>query len=141
MTSSQKKKKKKEKIPRTGPEKDLDEMDKKPDKTCGEEPDRTAKTKDQLGGQHMFHTTKYGSEELLGMKTKVSTVKGTTGGRVQTVEALADSGASASIISWDLAKKLNIVVFEKGDATLKDASNKHIDVSGKGEFMVQEEYG
>ena len=89
----------------------------------------------------MFHTTKYGSEELLGMKTKVSTVKGTTGGRVQTVEALADSGASASIISWDLAKKLNIVVFEKGDATLKDASHKHMDVSGKGEVMVQEEYG
>ena len=47
----------------------------------------------------MFHTTKYGSEELLRMKTKVSTVKGTTGGRVQTVEALADSGASASLIS------------------------------------------
>ena len=57
------------------------------------------------------------------------------------MEALADSGASASIISWDLAKKLNIVVFEKGDATLKDASNTHMDVSGKGEVMVQEEYG
>ena len=47
-----------------------------------------AKTKKQLGGKHMFRTTKYGFEELLGMKTKVSTVKGTTGGRVQTVEAL-----------------------------------------------------
>ena len=110
-------------------------------KHVGGEPDRTDKTKEQLRGQHMFHTTKYGSEELLGMKTKVSTVKGTTGGRVQTVEALADSGASASIISWDLAKKLNIVVFEKGDATLKDASHKHMYVSGKGEVMVQEEYG
>ena len=39
----------------------------------------------------MFHTTKYGSEDFLGMNTKVSTVKGTTGGKVQTVEALADS--------------------------------------------------
>ena len=48
----------------------------------------------------MFHTTKF------------STVKCTTGERVQTVEALADSGASASLISWDLAKKLNMVVFE-----------------------------
>ena len=75
------------------------------------------------------------------MRTKVSTVKGTTGGRVQTVEALADSGASASLISWDLAKKSNMVVFEKGDATMKDAGHKHMDVSGNGEVMVQEEYG
>ena len=28
-----------------------------------------------LGGQHVIHTTKYGSEVLQGMKTKVSTVK------------------------------------------------------------------
>ena len=37
------------------------------------------------------------------------------------MEALADSGVSAFIISWDLAKKLNMMVFEMGDATLKDA--------------------
>ena len=60
----------------------------------------------------MFHTTKYRSEELLGMKTKVSTVKGTTGGRVQTLEALADSGASVSLIAWNLAKELNMALFE-----------------------------
>ena len=53
----------------------------------------------------MFHTTKYGSEDRLGMGTKVSTVKGTTGGTVQTVKALADSGASASLILWNLEKK------------------------------------
>ena len=64
----------------------------------------------------MFHTKKYWSKDLVGMKAKVSTVKGKTGGRVQTVKALPDSGASASLISWDLAKKLNMVVFEKGDA-------------------------
>ena len=34
-----------------------------------------------------------------------------------------------------------MVVFEKGDATLKGASHKHMNVSGKGEVMVQEEYG
>ena len=34
-----------------------------------------------------------------------------------------------------------MVVFEKGDATLKDTSHKHMNVSGKGEVMVQEEYG
>ena len=39
----------------------------------------------------MFHTTKYRSEELFGMNTKVSTVKGTTGGKVQTVKALEDA--------------------------------------------------
>ena len=59
-------------------------------------------------------------------------MKGTKEGRVQTVEALADSGASASFISWDLAKKVNMIVFEKGDAKLKDASHKYIDVSGRG---------
>ena len=72
----------------------------------------------------MFHTTKYGCRDLLGMSTKVSTVKGTTKGRVQTVEALADSGASASIISWWCLERL-----------------MHMDVSGKGEIMVQEEHG
>ena len=53
----------------------------------------------------MFHTSKYGSEDRLVMRTKVSTVKGTTGGKVQTVKALADSGASASLILWNLGKK------------------------------------
>ena len=47
----------------------------------------------------MFHTTKYGSEDLLGMNAKVSTVKGTTGGKVQIVEVLADSEDLASIIT------------------------------------------
>ena len=75
----------------------------------------------------MLHNMKYGSEDLLGLKNKVSAVKGTKEGKVQTVEALADSGASASIISGDQAKKVNMIVFEKGDATLKDASHKHMD--------------
>ena len=55
--------------------------------------------------------------------------------------ALANSGASTSIISWDIAKKVNMVIFEKGDATLKDASHTNMDVSGRGEIMVQEEHG
>ena len=88
----------------------------------------------------MLHNTNYGSEDLLGMKTKVSTVKGTKEGRVKTVKALADSEASASIMSWDLAKKLNMIVLEKG-ATPKNASHKHMDVSGKEEIMVQQEHG
>ena len=66
------------------------------------------------------------------MNTKVSTVKDTQGGGEQKVQALADSGASASIISWDLAKKLNMVVFGKGDATLKNASHKTLDEREKG---------
>ena len=57
------------------------------------------------------------------------------------MKALADSGALASLILWNLEKKLNMVIFEKGDATLKDANHKHMDVSGKGEVIVQEEYG
>ena len=34
-----------------------------------------------------------------------------------------------------------MVVFGRGDAKLKNASQKHMDVSGKGEIMVQEEHG
>ena len=40
-----------------------------------------------------------------------------------------------------LQKKVNMVIFEKGDATLKDASHTNMDVSGRGEIMVQEEHG
>ena len=68
----------------------------------------------------MFYKTQYGSDELLGMNTKVSCVKGTQGGKQQTIQALADSGASTSIISWDLAKAINMTIYEKGEATLKD---------------------
>ena len=43
----------------------------------------------------------------------------------------------------DLAKKVKMILYETGDATLKDASicNKYMDISGRGEIMVQEEYG
>ena len=53
-----------------------------------------------------------------GMSTKVSTVKGTPGGKVQTVKALENTGDSASIISRDLTKKLNKMVFENAKARL-----------------------
>ena len=69
----------KENDPRAEPDKDPDEADKKPD-TCVGELDRAAKTKEQLGGPHMFHNTKYGSQDLLGMSTKVSTVNDRQGG-------------------------------------------------------------
>ena len=80
------------------------------------------------------------------MKTSVSVVKSTNSNSGQQstnikVETLADSGDSATIISWDLSKKVNMIIFKKGDATLKDASNKHMDVSGRGEIIVQEEQG
>ena len=48
------------------------------------------------------------------MNTNVSCVKGTQGGKQQTIQALADSGASASIISGDLAKTINMIIYEKG---------------------------
>ena len=74
------------------------------DKICFDGHDRVANIRDKenLEGSHVLHNTKYGSEDLLGLKTKVSTVKGTTEGRVQTVEALADSGASASINQYNM---------------------------------------
>ena len=69
------------------------------------------------------------------MKTKVSTVNGTKEGRVQTVDALADSGASLLIISWDLGKKVNMIVFDK------DESHMYMDViqSKQGWQQLQEE--
>ena len=57
------------------------------------------------------------------------------------MEVLADSGASVSIISMGLEMKLIMTIYDKGDATLKDTSKTHLDVSGRGEVMVQEEYG
>ena len=99
------------------------------------------------GGSHMFHRTRYGSDELLGMKTKVSSVqewkykKGIQEGKQQTIQALADSGASSSIISWDLAEQLNMTIYDKGEATLKDGSHNHMDVSGIGSIIAQEEEG
>ena len=53
------------------------------------------------------------------------------------MEALADSGASASITSWDLAKKLNMVVFGKGDDTLKNASHKHMGPKDQDGYYVE----
>ena len=87
----------------------------------------------------MVHNTKYRFEDLLGMSTKVRTVKVTTRGKVQTAEVLADSGVSTSIILWDLAKKLNMIIFETGDATLQDVSYKHRDVRGRGEIPKNDE--
>ena len=121
------------------PAKAPDEADIKLDITCVDGDDRSATTRDKedLSGQHVLHNTKYGYEDLVGVKTNVSTVKGTREEKVQTVEALADSGASASIISWDLAKKVNMIVFEKWDSTLRNKKQKHMDVSGRGEIRVQ----
>ena len=57
------------------------------------------------------------------------------------MEALAYSGATHSIISLYMAKKVNMIMLEKGEATLTNASNTRLDVSGRGEFTVQEELG
>ena len=99
-----------------------------------------------LGGQQVIHTTKYGSEVLQGIKTKVSTIKNpawkSANQHVEAhVDGLADLGASASIILWNLEKILKLTIYENGDATLKDARNNHMDVSGRGEIMVNDKYG
>ena len=95
----------------------------------------------------MFHRSQYGSDELLGMETKVSSVrewkykKGIQEEKQKTIQALADSGATSSILSWDLAGKLNVTMYDKGKATLKDGSHNYMDVSGIGSIMVQEKEG
>ena len=64
-----------------------------------------------LGESHVIHYTKYGSEVLHELKTTVSTVKNSAWKSANPhvevqVDALADLGASASIISLDPATKL-----------------------------------
>ena len=41
----------------------------------------------------------------------------------------------------EIAIKLKMKKLNKGVATLKDASNKFMDVSGRGEITVEEEHG
>ena len=55
------------------------------------------------------------------------------------VSALADFGAY--ILSFELALKLKLKIKEKGDATLRDAMNKFMNVNVRGEVIVEEEYG
>ena len=94
------------------PAKTPDETENRPDKTCDDICDRAAYTGDKdLEGPDVLHKTKYGSEKLLGMKTAISAVRGTRDGKAKEVKALADPGASAYIISWTLAKKVNLVIF------------------------------
>ena len=66
-----------------------------------------------FAGRHVIHTTKYGSEVVQGMKTKISTVKNQAKQLTIHVEAQADSGASAFILSLDLAKKLKMTIYDK----------------------------
>ena len=100
-----------------------------------------AKTKKQLGGQHMFHTTKYGSEELLPVGDE------NQGQHCERYNRGNSTNSGGTGRLWSISitdcmepgKKMNMVIFDKGDTTLKDASHKHMDVSGKGEVIVQEE--
>ena len=67
------------------------------------------------------------------MKTKVSTVKNPAWKSANQhaeahVETLADSRGSPFVIRLDLAKKVKMMIHDKGDATLKDASKKHMHV-------------
>ena len=73
----------------------------------------------------------------LGMETSVSAEKSKNLNSDKTsaetkVEAIVDPGAAVSIISRDLAKKVSMIILEKGEATKKDDSNKHMVVKGRG---------
>ena len=57
------------------------------------------------------------------------------------VKALADSGCSVSILSYNLASRINLHIMMAGNARLKDASDNKMDISGKGALVVQEEHG
>ena len=92
--------------------------------------------------EHVIYVTKYGSDLLPGMRTIIcNEANPTDKHRRRKVEALADSGATHSIISLYMAKQINMTIFGKGSATLTDASNKSMDVTGRGELTVQEESG
>ena len=113
------------------PDRNLEAAD-KDSRTQAEGLNLKLETKHRLWESHMCHKTQYGSEELLGINTKVSCVEWPPGGKQQEIQALADSGASCSIKSLDLATTLNMPIYEKGEGTLKDGSYNHSYVSGRG---------
>ena len=59
------------------------------------------------------------------------------------LEALADSGSSVSILSHDLAERINdnMKIRRGGMARLQEASGNVMDVSGRGTLVVQEKHG
>ena len=93
----------------------------------------------ELEGIHSFNTTKYGLEALITMRALISRNGSWEEKKSKTkVEALAYSGSSVSIISFDLAQKIHLQMRGQGSASLKDASGDNMDVSGRGRLVIQE---
>ena len=89
-----------------------------PGKTNDSEDITCHKKSNTKSEEHVIHVTKYGSDLLPGMKTIIcNETNPTDKHRKMKVEALADSGATHSIISMHMAKKINMTIFEKGSAT------------------------
>ena len=123
--------------------KEEEQCDKMPNKVeellCDEEPEEDFQ---DLEGAHRFNIHKYRSEALLTMKTWI--FKPRSQGKEEPryrVEVLADSGSSVSIISYNLAVKVDMQIRKKGSASLQDASGNDMDVSGRDSLMVKEEDG
>ena len=81
---------------------------------------------------HSVNTTKYGWEALITMRALISRHGSWVEKMRKTrVEALADSGSSVSIISFNLAQTINLQMRGKGSALLKDASGNDMYMCGR----------
>ena len=86
-----------------------------------------------------IYNTKYGSKSLVPMDSFVAKdlVSMSAGGEVMRVQALVDSGSSASIISLDLARQLGLEGEGEGSAKLEDVSGTRMDVTAIASVAVR----
>ena len=92
--------------------------------------------------QHRLCNTKYGSKQLVPMTTILAkSIVSMSKGQGVKIQALADSGSSASIISLELAIKLDLEREDPGNTKLTDASGANMDVTAVATVAVREMEG
>ena len=92
--------------------------------------------------RHRLCNTKYGSKQLVPMTAILAkSIVSMSKGQGVKIQALADSGSSASIISLELAIKLGLEREDPGDTKLTDASGARMDVTAVATVAVREMEG
>ena len=87
---------------------------------------------------HRIYNTEYGSKSLVPMDSFVAKdLFSMSKGEVLKIQALADSGSSASIISLDLARQLGLDAEDPGSAKLEDALGTRMDVTALANVAVR----
>ena len=88
---------------------------------------------------HRICNTKYGSKQLVSMDAILAkSIVAMSKSQGEKIQALADSGSSATIISLELAIKLGLEREDPGDTKLSDASSARMDVIAVATVAVRE---